>query len=270
MPVLRSSARIWCESAGWETSSRSAARVNDSASATAIRYRSCRRVTLRRRGPPRRGGSTPALSSRQPSSSGGLPVAGDETRLARDAALGEQVAADCADGARLAVDERVDVARGEVERAHARRRAIAVRRRAATSAAGRRATRAELVLRARRPRASRARGAGGDARERRGDRRDDARVADQQVPVGVGVGRVGAAGALSCSTSPGCAAAAHGPATPSSPWTTKSIVSRPCSASQPRDGVGAGARPLLARARPSISSTSNGAAYRRRAAGSGA
>ena len=33
-------------------------------------------------------------------------------------------------------------------------------------------------------------------------------------------------GPIIASVSPGCARSAHGPATPSDPWTTKSIVSR--------------------------------------------
>ena len=41
-PTLRSSARTWCDSAGWETSSRRAASVNDPSSTTASRYSSCR------------------------------------------------------------------------------------------------------------------------------------------------------------------------------------------------------------------------------------
>jgi hypothetical protein len=76
-------------------------------------------------------------------------------------------------------------------------------------------------------------------RERGGDRGDDARVADHEVPVGGRVRCVRAARAAQLERVAGLAAAAQGPATPSSPWTTKSIVSR--SPSHSRTVVGAGA-----------------------------
>ncbi len=77
--------------------------------------------------------------------------------------------------------------------------------------------------------------AGRDARQRRLDRRDHARVADEQVPVGRRVGRVGAARADELHEVARLGApAAHGPASPSSPWTTKSSVRRLASGSHAR------------------------------------
>jgi len=72
-------------------------------------------------------------------------------------------------------------------------------------------------------------------------------VAGHQVPVGRRIGRVAAARAAQAEGVAGRGGRAHGPAIPSSPWTTKSIVSNPRAAVPLADRVGADLRPLLLR-----------------------
>ena len=74
----------------------------------------------------------------------------------------------------------------------------------------------------------------GDPFQRRGDGGQRALVADHQVPVGLGIGGVAARGPDDLEAVTGHGVTAHRPAKPASPWTTKSMVSRPDAGSQAR------------------------------------
>ena len=84
----------------------------------------------------------------------------------------------------------------------------------------------DLVLRAVADQPDHDRHAGRDRLERRGDRGQRRLVADHQMPVGAGIGVVGAGRAGEHQRVALLGAAAHGPAAPSSPWVTNSSVSR--------------------------------------------
>ena len=163
-----------------------------------------------------------------------LPVARDRDGLARDPALGEQMTAHGADGARLAVDEGVDRAGGEVERAQRVGEPLLAAAVQPADVQRRPARRAAARPRGRRPAA--ARGPGGRRGCGRARRRSPARRSGRR-PSGASRPRGPARTRRRDPAAGACPRAARrrptGRPRPSSPWTTKSIVSRPVSASQP-------------------------------------
>ena len=178
----------------------------------------------------------------------GLPVAGRGQLLARDAAIEDEVPADLAGDGGLAVHERVDVAGGEVQVAdRARQRiagAVAVQPRE-VQVAGR--LERDLVLRSRDLDDHVHGRAGGDAQQRRRDGRDGGEIADHEVPGGVGLGRVAAAGAHELQDVAGLRAGRPGARDALVAVHDEVDREAPLLGVPVADGVGAHARPLLAR-----------------------
>ncbi len=223
-----------------------------------------RAAEVRRPRPPPPGGSTPPCpraSPRRfgPASSSRRPTA----RRGRCSRSTTRCLRTRADRRRLAVDERVDGALRERERAdRLDERVVGVR--AAVQPGHAQVARGlerDLVLRAADLEDDVDRHALRHPLQRDRDRLHDGLVADHEVPVGGGVGRVRAARAHELETVAGSAAEAHGPATPMSPWSTKSIVSRARAGSQWRT-VNERVRGHCSRGRRALtSSASNGAEY---------